>query len=68
MFNFTSTDSGLRPKHMVWSPDQALVMTSISGFGADFIAKVTIRDGSDVYEHKGLFSQSLLTCELFFLL
>ena len=66
MFNFTSTDSGLRPKHMVWSPDQALVMTTTSGFDAGFIAKVTIRDGSDVYEHKGLFSLALLTSELFF--
>ena len=59
---FTSTGSGLRPCHMVCSPDQTLVMTDWNGF----IAKVIIKDGSAVYKHKGLFSLTLLTCELFF--
>ena len=68
MFNFTSTDSGLCPCKMVWSPDQTLVMTTTSGFSAGPIAKVTrpIKDGSAVYRHKGLFSLALLTSELFF--
>ena len=66
MFNFTSTDSNLLPEHMVWSPDQALVMTTTGLYGAGPIAKVTIRDGSDVYNHRGLFSPALLTSELFF--
>ena len=66
MFNLISTDSGLWPKHMVWSPDQALVMTTSNLLGASPIAKVTIRGGSAVYEHQGLFSLALLTSELFF--
>ena len=59
---FTSTDSGLRPLHMVWSPDQTLVMTD----SFSTIAKVNIKDRSHVYIHKGLFSITLLTSELFF--
>ena len=56
---FTSTGSDLHPCHMVWSPDQTLVMTDWNGF----IAKVN-KDGSAVKKHKGLFSLALLTSEL----
>ena len=59
---FTSTGSNFKPLHMVWSPDQTLVMTN----GDCSIAKVNIKDGSAVYKHKGLFLIALLTCELFF--
>ena len=62
MFNFTSTASGLWPQHMVWSPDQTLVMTHI----IDPIVKLNIKDGSAVYEEEGLFLLALLTSELFF--
>ena len=47
---------------MVSSADRCLVFTSIN----DSIAKVNIKDGSAVYKHKGLFSLTLLTSELFF--
>ena len=44
---------------MVSSPSQHLLITTID----DSITKVNIRDGSAVYRHKGLFSQTPLTLE-----
>ena len=47
---------------MVSSADRCLVTTTFD----DEIAKVNIKDGSAVYRHKGLFSLTMLTSELFF--